>query len=159
MRFRRVIIYFVAFFFLALLIGPYALILALLVPLVDYYISRRCARVTYPDTSLPEAVVPVDEELGEPSATIIVNPTRGNEAVGVVLVYDQQALLVYNGIVIRKPDIVDVSFNNSAIPYLPTDYQVVITTRDPDHPTIHIPVGSDSHWAMEVVVQIKQHIQ
>lgn len=168
-RYRYLAI-FLVFFGLALLIGPIPILLAFIVILIDYFISRHRITVTYPDQQpaadtdgSDEAITtanidPLSTNLGDPSSVIVVNPIRGNEAIGVILVYDKQGLLVYNDIVVRKADVIDVTFNNSAIPYLPNDYQVVLTTRDASHRYIRIPVGPDSEWAMNVVAQIRQSL-
>ncbi len=162
MKYRRLIFYVIIFFALGVAFGPLTIVLALLVPLIDYLISQYRARETYPGTS-SEVIQQADgnafdPQSSEPSSTILVNPTRGSDPVGVVLVYDDEGFLVYNGIAIRKTDVVDVTFYNAATPYTPNDYLVVLVTRDPAHPRITIPVGFDSGWAMEVVAQIKQHI-
>ena len=162
MKYHRLIFYVIIFFALGLAVGPLAIVLALIVPLIDYLISQYKARETYPDASSvpthPSEVTALDAPSTEPSDTILVNPTRGSEPVGVILVYDDEGLFVYDGNVIHKADIVDVTFNNAATPYTPNDYQVVIATRNSACSRIRIPVGADSGWAMEVVAQIKKHL-
>ena len=162
MKHRRLIFYIIIFFALGLAVGPLVIVLALIVPLIDYLISQYRARETYPDASSavahPGNDIAFDAQSATPSDTILVNPTRGSEPAGVILVYDVEGFFVYDGIVIRKADIVDITFNNAATPYKPNDYQVIIATRNPAYPLIKIPVGVDSGWAMEVVAQIKQHL-
>lgn len=96
-------------------------------------------------------------QYGEPDDMIVVNPTRGNESTGVILVYDQQDLLIVNGEPLAKSDIKDVSFNNYAIPFTPNDYRIIITTSIPGHDLIRIPMGAgnEAEYAKEIVQQIR----
>ncbi|MBR1469501.1 MAG: hypothetical protein IJ605_05255 [Prevotella sp.] len=102
----------------------------------------------------------VDEliaQFGEPDDIILLDATRGNEAEGIILVYDSAGIFIINGEKIRKTDITDVTFNNNAVPYVPNDYQVVVTTNDNEKPPICLHVGNDANWTLQVVGQIKHH--
>ena len=96
-------------------------------------------------------------QYGEPDDMIVVNPTRGNESTGVILVYEQQDLLIVNGEPLDKSDIKDVSFSNYAVPFTPNDYRIIITTSLPVRDVIRIPMGAgnDAEYAKEVVRQIR----
>jgi hypothetical protein len=104
-------------------------------------------------------LVAITNKYGPPDDTIVVNPTRGNESDGVVLFYDREGFLYFNGIVIRKEEITDITFFNSAIPYVGNDYQIVITSNSDVHPNVYIPTGNDLGWANDVLNQIKSHFE
>ncbi len=91
---------------------------------------------------------------GQPDDIIVTDPTHAEEAEGAILVYHDK--LVYHQKEILKSDIVDMTFNNAMIPYLPADYQIIITTKDKREPLVRIHAGKDAHWAQEVIVAIKR---
>jgi len=95
---------------------------------------------------------------GEPDDIVLLNAAKGNEADGVVLVYNARGILIVNGEEILKKDITDVTFNNAAIAYLPYDYQVLITTRNKQCPEIHLYVGNDVEWARQAAEEIRNHL-
>ena len=95
---------------------------------------------------------------GDPDDFVLLDATRGNEAVGVLLVYDAAGFFVVNGEKIRKSDIIDVTWNNIAIPYFPNEYQVVIKTKEADEP-LRLHAGNDGKWVMQVVEQIVYHLE
>ena len=95
-------------------------------------------------------------EYGEPEDVIIVNATRINEAMGVILAYKD--FLVVEGRRIEKRDIRDVTFNNSGTPYAPGEYQVIIAAGSSQSDYIHINTGYDAAWAKDVVEQIRKNL-
>lgn len=95
---------------------------------------------------------------GEPDDVILFNAARGNEADSVVLVYDSQGFFVVGGVKVRREEIVDVTFNNTANPYMANDYQVVIQTTLREHPSMHFMVGQDLSWAGEVVARLNSYL-
>ena len=105
---------------------------------------------------IPEETPTIDnliEKYGQPDDIIVTDPTHAEEPQGAILVYHDT--LVYDQMEIPKADIVDLTFNNAMIPYLPADYQVIITTKDKNQPLVRIHTGNDANWAQEVVVAIK----
>lgn len=105
----------------------------------------------------PEDLPTIDSLIaqhGQPDEIIVTDPTRAEEAEGAILVYHDK--LVYNQKEIPKSDIVDMTFNNAMIPYLPADYQIIITTNDKREPLVRIYAGKDAHWAQEVLVAIRR---
>ena len=59
----------------------------------------------------------VDEliaQYGDPDDLVLLDASRGNEAEGVVLVYDKGDFLIVNGEKINKSDISEVTFKNAA---------------------------------------------
>lgn len=101
----------------------------------------------------------VDEliaKYGDPDDIILLDASRGNEAEGVVLVYD--SMMIINGEKINKSDISEVTFKNAAIAYLPDDYQVILNSKNPKIPPIQLHVGYERKWAMKVVEQLQHHV-
>lgn len=101
----------------------------------------------------------VDEliaKYGDPDDIILLDASRGNEAEGVVLVYD--SMMIINGEKINKSDISEVTFKNAAIAYLPDDYQVILNSKNPKIPQIQLHVGYERKWAMKVVEQLQHHV-
>lgn len=101
----------------------------------------------------------VDEliaKYGDPDDIILLDASRGNEAEGVVLVYD--SMMIINGEKINKSDISEVTFKNAAIAYLPDDYQVILISKNPKIPQIQLHVGYERKWAMKVVEQLQHHV-
>ena len=101
----------------------------------------------------------VDEliaKYGDPDDIILLDASRGNDAEGVVLVYD--STMIINGEKINKSDISEVTFKNAAIAYLPDDYQVILGSKNPKIPSIQLHVGYERKWAMKVVEQLQHHV-
>ena len=95
-------------------------------------------------------------EYGEPEDVILLNATRANEAMGVILAYKD--FLVVEGRRIEKRNIRDVTFNNSGTPYAPGEYQVIIATGSSQNDYIHINTGYDAAWTKDVVELIKKNL-
>ena len=109
--------------------------------------------------TLPEEKPTIDSliaQYGEPDDIIVTDPTRSSEVDGAILVYTDT--LVFNQTEISKTDIVDMTFNNSANPYVASDYQIILTTKNPNMPILRIHVGSDSTWAQEVLENIRKAV-
>ena len=97
----------------------------------------------------------VDEltaEYDEPEDVILVNATRGNEAMGVILVYKD--FFVVEGRRIDKSDITGVTFNNSGTPYARGEYQVIIATSSQGY--LHVNAGYDAAWTKDVAEEVKK---
>ena len=95
-------------------------------------------------------------EYGEPDDVILVNATRANEAMGVILAYKD--FFVVEGRRIEKSDIRDVTFNNSGTPYAPGEYQVIIAAGSSQSDYVHINTGYDAAWTKDVVEQINKNL-
>lgn len=95
-------------------------------------------------------------EYGEPEDVIILNATRINEAMGVILAYKD--FFVVEGRRIEKRDIKDVTFNNSGTPYTRDEYQVIIAAGEAQSDYIHVNAGYDAAWTKDVVEQIKKNL-
>lgn len=93
-------------------------------------------------------------EYGEPDGVIVTDATRANEIDGCILVYKKNRILVIAGEPVRMDDITDVASVNTATPYTVGQYQVVLTTKRPDHQYIRLDVGMDAEWAKDVAMEI-----
>lgn len=121
---------------------------ALCLPLGGVYLNKKKKDET-PCPTFDDLIDANDE----PDDIILLDPLRGNEPDGAILVYADH--IFYNGQRIAKQDITDVTFNNAAIPYFPNDYQIVLATRER---TLHLPVGRDAAWAQEVTVKLQSEL-
>ena len=100
----------------------------------------------------------VDEltaEYGEPDDVILVNATRANEAMGLILVYKD--FFVVEGCRIEKRDITGVTFNNSGTPYARGEYQVIIGIKQ-GQDYLHVNAGYDAAWTKDVAEEIKKNM-
>lgn len=104
----------------------------------------------------PKTVDELIAKYGDPDDIVLLDASRGNEAEGVVLVYD--SMMIINGEKINKSDISEVTFKNAAIAYLPDDYQVILISKNPKIPQIQLHVGYERKWAMKVVEQLQHHV-
>ena len=95
-------------------------------------------------------------EYGEPEDVILLNATRANEAMGVILAYKN--FFVVEGRRIEKRDIIDVTFNNSGTPYARDEYQVIIAAGPSQGDYIHVKAGYDAAWTKDIVEQIKKNL-
>ena len=95
-------------------------------------------------------------EFGQPEDVIIVDATRVNEALGVILAYKD--FFIVEGRRIEKSDIKGVTFNNSGTPYTPSEYQVIIAAGQTQGDYVHVNAGYDAAWAKDVVEQIKHNL-
>ncbi len=94
-------------------------------------------------------------QYGEPDDVILVNATRANEAMGVILVYKD--FIVVEGRRVEKCDITGVTFNNSGTPYARGEYQVIIDVRQ-GQDYLHVNAGYDAAWAKDVAELIKKNL-
>ena len=117
-----------------------------------WWSERRDGKKAGPDAR--PTLDKIIEQYGQPDDIIVTDPTHAEEAEGAILVYHDK--LVYNQMEIPKADIVDLTFNNAMIPYLPAEYQIIITTKDKTKPLVRIHAGKDAHWAQEVLIAIKR---
>ena len=95
-------------------------------------------------------------EYGEPEDVILLNATRANEAMGVILAYKN--FFVVEGRRIEKRDITGVTFNNSGTPYARDEYQVIIAAGPSQGDYIHVKAGYDAAWTKDIVEQIKKNL-
>ena len=107
------------------------------------------------------SMLTVDELIllnGEPDDVILLDPTRGNDAQGVILVYMERRWFIINGEGISFDEIEDVTFNNTTIVSAQDSYQVIIKLTGEQPTYFYLPVGYDRSWAVQVVKEIRQLI-
>jgi len=124
--------------------------------IIDHeFFAKRRAKVE--DKLFERTVDELTAEYGEPENVIIVDATRANEALGVILVYKD--FFIIEGRRVEKSVIKNVTFNNSGTPYTPAEYQVIIAVGETQSDYLHIRVGYDAAWANDVAEQIRQNIR
>ncbi|MBQ4485210.1 MAG: hypothetical protein II934_09470 [Prevotella sp.] len=121
-----------------------------------FWNKKQSKIVPDPKKNHPKTVDELIAKYGDPDDIILLDASRGNEAEGVVLVYD--SMMIINGEKINKSDISEVTFKNAAIAYLPDDYQVILISKNPKIPQIQLHVGYERKWAMKVVEQLQHHV-
>ena len=156
----------------SIILGVIAVILLVIYStMMDYVILPICAvlllviaaheywRRHHSDDSVSKPhELTVDEltaEYGEPDDVILVNATRANEAMGVILVYKD--FFVVEGRRIEKRDITGVTFNNSGTPYARGEYQVIIDIKQ-GQDYLHVNAGYDAAWTKDVAEEIKKNM-
>ena len=96
-------------------------------------------------------------QYGQPEDVILLDATRANEAMGVILVYKN--FFVVEGRRLDKSVITDVTFNNSGTPYARDEYQVIIATNSPEDGYIHVKAGYDVAWTKSVAEEIRKNLE
>lgn len=155
-KLRNYILPVVAIVLLALIAGPYMLLLLLVIPLGYYTIKLREKRE--PKRKMYSTIEEVEEELGKPDDVVVLDASRANELPALVLFYPSQDLMIAAGEPIKLSDLVSVAPKNMATPYTIDEYAVILSTRNPDRPTIPLRVGYDNGLALEIAQQIDAHI-
>ena len=155
-KLRNYILPVVAIVLLALIAGPYMLLLLLVIPLGYYTIKLREKRE--PKRKMYSTMEEVEEELGKPDDVVVLDASRANELPALVLFYPSQDLMIAAGEPIKLSDLVSVAPKNMATPYTIDEYAVILSTRNPDRPTIPLRVGYDNGLALEIAQQIDAHI-
>ena len=153
---RNTILAVLALILLAIYAGPAILLLLLVIPLA-YYFSKRQEkeeppRVTY--ASIDE----VKGKYGEPDDVVVLDASRANELPALILFYTAQDVMVMAGEELKISDLVSVMPKNMATPYTVDEHAVIISTKDPSRPTIHLRVGYDAGLAAEIAAQIDAHL-
>ena len=155
-KLRNYILPVVAIVLLAIIAGPYMLLLLLVIPLGYYTIKLREKRE--PKRKMYSTMEEVEEELGKPDDVVVLDASRANELPALVLFYPSQDLMIAAGEPIKLSDLISVAPKNMATPYTIDEYAVILSTRHPDRPTIPLRVGYDNGLALEIAQQIDAHI-
>ena len=135
------------------LVGLFLFLLRMTIDL-EFFTKRR---VKDEDRPFERTVDDLTAVYGEPEDVILVNATRANEALGVILVYKD--FFIIEGRRVEKSAIRNVTFNNSGTPYTPAEYQVIIAIGETQSDYLHINVGYDAAWANDVAELIRQNIR
>ena len=96
----------------------------------------------------------VTQAYGEPDGTVVLNALKADELSSLVLFYPQQDKAVVAGQELRISDMTSVMPKNMATPYTVDEYAVILTTCNPQYPTIRLRVGYDGGLAREIADQI-----
>ena len=155
-KLRNYILPVVAIVLLALIAGPYMLLLLLVIPLGYYTIKLKEERE--PKRKMYSTVEEVEGEFGKPDDVVVLDASRANELPALVLFYPSQDLMIAAGEPIKLSDLISVAPKNMATPYTIDEYAVILSTRIPDRPTISLRVGYDNGLALEIARQIDAHI-
>ena len=153
---RAVIFPVIAIFLLAVMYGPYLLLLLLVIPIGYFFIKQQekaaPPRINYSNMEEVEA------KYGEPEDVVVLDATKANELQGVILFYPSQDKMIVVGEEMRLSDLEGVAAKNLATPYVADEYAVILTTKDPARPTIRLRVGYDGGFAGEIAGQIDKHV-
>lgn len=153
---RRTILAIIAIFLLAFFVGPWLLLLLLVIPLV-YYVNKsnenkEPQRVVYAN------IEEVEKKYGEPDDVVVLDASRANELSALILFYTNQDVMVTAGEEHKISDMISVMPKNMATPYTVDEYAVIISTKNPQCPTIYLRVGYDGGLAGEIAMQIGAHL-
>ena len=132
------------------------LLLLLVVILIGYFVNkymekREPPRVTFANTE------DVELKYGEPDDVVVLDASKANELSALILFYTAQDVMVVAGDELKISDMVSVMPKNMATPYTVDEYAVIITTKNPLRPSIHLRVGYDGGLAREIAAQIYAH--
>ena len=102
-------------------------------------------------------IADLETQYGTPLDIIEINPARGREVQGALLVYD--TFIVANGKRIDKADISDITFNNANIPQLENSYQIVLILRKGPEQYLHLSTGMDLRWSRETLLRVNEALR
>ncbi|MBQ6162470.1 MAG: hypothetical protein IJK21_07490 [Prevotella sp.] len=156
---QKIILPALAIILLAVFGGPWLLLLFIAIPLgmfvANYMVKRDEAvdpRHTY--STLDE----VTTLYGEPDDVVVLDATRANELTALILFYDTRGIAIVDSHEIAINDITGVAPKNLAIPYMPDDYGIVLSTSLPVCSTIQLSVAGEMGFAQEIASQIATHL-
>lgn len=150
---RNTILAVIAIFLLAFYYNVWLLLLLVVIP-IGYFTfmeKREPPRAAFANTE------EVELKYGEPDDVVVLDASRANELSTLVLFYTAQDVMVVAGEELKISDMVSVIPKNMATPYTVDEYAVIITTKNPQYPTIHLRVGYDGGLAREIASQIYSH--
>ena len=152
---RNTILAVIAIFLLAFYYNIWLLLLLVVIPIgyfvIKYMEKREPPRVTFANTE------DVELKYGEPDDVVVLDASRANELSALILFYTAKDIMVVAGEELKISDMVSVMPKNMATPYTVDEYAVIITTKNPQYPTIHLRVGYDGGLAREIASQIYSH--
>jgi hypothetical protein len=152
---RNTILAVIAIFLLAFYYNVWLLLLLVVIPIgyftIKFMEKREPPRAAFANTE------EVELKYGEPDDVVVLDASRANESSTLVLFYTAQDVMVVAGEELKISDMVSVIPKNMATPYTVDEYAVIITTKNPQYPTIHLRVGYDGGLAREIASQIYSH--
>ena len=153
---RAVIFPIIAIVLLAVMYGPYLLLLLLVIPIGYFFIKRQ--EKAAPEIVTYANVEEVEAKYGEAEDVVVLDATRANELKGVILFYPSQDKMIVTGEEMKLSDLEGVMSKNLATPYVSDEYAVILTTKDPLRPTVRLRVGYDGGLAGEIAGQIDKYV-
>ena len=152
---RNTFLAIIAILLLAFYYNIWLLLLLVVIPIgyfaIKFMEKREPPKVTFANTE------EVELKYGEPDDVVVLDASRANELSALVLFYTAQDVMVVAGEELKISDMVSVMPKNMATPYTVDEYAVIITTKNPLRPTIHLRVGYDCGLAREIATQIYAH--
>ena len=152
---RNTILAVIAIFLLAFYYNVWLLLLLVVIPIgyftIKFMEKREPPRAAFANTE------EVELKYGEPDDVVVLDASKANELSALVLFYTAQDVMVVAGEELKIIDMVSVIPKNMATPYTVDEYAVIITTKNPQYPTIHLRVGYDGGLAREIASQIYSH--
>ncbi len=152
---RNTILAVIAIFLLAFYYNVWLLLLLVVIPIgyftIKFMEKREPPRAAFANTE------EVELKYGEPDDVVVLDASRANELSALILFYTAQDVMVVAGEELKISDMVSVIPKNMATPYTVDEYAVIITTKNPQYPTIHLRVGYDGGLAREIASQIYSH--
>ena len=152
---RNTILAVIAIFLLAFYYNVWLLLLLVVIPIgyftIKFMEKREPPRAAFANTE------EVELKYGEPDDVVVLDASRANELSALVLFYTAQDVMVVAGEELKISDMVSVIPKNMATPYTVDEYAVIITTKNPQYPTIHLRVGYDGGLAREIASQNYSH--
>ena len=153
---RNTILAVIAIFLLAFYYNVWLLLLLVVIPIgyftIKFMEKREPPRAAFANTE------EVELKYGEPDDVVVLDASRANELSTLVLFYTAQDVMVVAGEELKISDMVSVIPKNMATPYTVDEYAVIITTKNPQRPTIQLGVGYDGGLATDIAAQIYAHI-
>ncbi len=156
---QKIILPALAIILLAVFYGPWLLLLFIAIPLGMFVANYMAKRDEAVDTR--HAYSTLDEVTtlyGEPDDVVVLDATRANELTALILFYDTQGIAIVDSHEIAINDITGVAPKNLAIPYMPDDYGIVLSTSLPVCSTIQLSVAGEMGFAQEIASQIATHL-
>lgn len=147
----------IAIVLLAVTVNLWILSLLVIIPVVNYFINKREKNPMVQEIAGKRyaTVEEVEQQYGKPDDVVVLDATRANELGSLILSYPERSLFIMAGREVPMSDITGISPKNMAIvPYTVDEYAVVINTKNPIYPVLHLRVGYDLAYAQEVASQI-----
>ena len=137
--------------------GRYALLLLVFIPLIYFLLklTEKKGKTNKIYTSVEE----VEQLYGDPDDVVLLDASRANELPALIMFYPAHDVMIVAGEEMKLSNLVSVMPKNMATPYTVDEYAVILSTNDPNRPTIQLRVGYDGGLAREIATQIDTHIQ
>ena len=152
---RNTILTIVAILLLAYYFNVWLLLLLIVIP-IGYFVNKYLEK-REPPRAIFANIEEVELKYGEPDDVVVLDASKANELSALILFYTAQDVMVVVGEELKISDLISVMPKNMATPYTIDEYAVIINTKNPQYPTIHLRVGYDGGLAREIAEQIYAH--